>query len=172
MTIEKIIEKIRSLPDCRVYPPLGLPKIKNQLKIPTDVIEFYEICGGVILNENAAYSVRIVPPQEVCSANYVIIGEELINSEIEKGNYDKEQEISEDWYIIADLYNSDYLVIDFNSKRKGLCYKAFWDSYPEVGSTPIIARSFTELLNCLVENDGDYWYFLKKDYVSYGDAYD
>ena len=84
MTIEKIIEKIRSLPDCRVYPPLGLPKIKNQLKIPTDVIEFYEICGGVILNENAAYSVRIVPPQEVCSANYVIIGEELINSEIEK----------------------------------------------------------------------------------------
>lgn len=172
MTIKEIIERIRLLPDCKVYPPSGLPKVKSNLTIPTDVLEFYKICGGIILYDNAAYAIRIVPPQEFCSANYVIIGEELIDLEIKKGNYNKDKEISENWYVIADLYNSDYLVIDLNFNQKGRCYKAFWDDYAEVGNTPIIAKSFTELLNCLVENNGDYWYFLKKDYVSYGDAYD
>ena len=117
-----------------------------------------------------SYSVRIVPPDEFVLANPVILGEEIINYEIEKGNY--ENEISKEWYIVADLYNSDYIVIDMNKKRKGKCYKAFWDSYPDEGDTPIISLSFTELLEKLLQNGGEYWFFLKNDFKSYGDAYD
>lgn len=73
--------------------------------------------------------------------------------------------------VPADLYNSDYIVIDMNEKRKGKCYKAFWDSYPDEGDTPTISLSFTELLEKLSQNDGEYWFFLKKDFMSYGDAY-
>lgn len=170
MDIKEIIKKVSSLQNCTVYQPSGMISLPNGLEVPDDLVEFYKICGGISLFEGAPYAVKIVTPEEFISANPVIIGEEIINAEIEKGTYDNE--ISKDWFIIADLYNSDYIVIDLNKERLSQCYKAFWDSYPEVGSTTIIAKSFTELLMQLIENRGEYWYFLKDDYISYGDAYD
>ncbi len=170
MNIKKLITKAKTLPNCIVLPPSGLPQVENNLAIPDDVKEFYSLCGGMSLFEGAAYAIKIVKPEEVVFANPVIIGEDIINAEIEKGTYDSE--ISRDWFIIADLYNSDYAVIDFNKERMGQCYKAFWDSYPEMGGTPIIAKSFTELLEHFINNGGEYWYFLKDDFVPYGDAYD
>lgn len=167
--IEKIIENVKSKSNCKVLPCVKIPD--DVLKIlPNDIIEFYSLCGGMILFENSPYSVKIVAPDEFVLANPVILGEEIVNSEIAKGNYDNE--ISKEWYIIADLYNSDYIVIDMNENRKGKCYKAFWDSYPDEGDTPIISLSFTELIEKLIENDGEYWFFLKDNFHSYGDAYD
>lgn len=167
--IKKIINDIQNKSDCRVLPSITLSGdiIKA---LPDDIKEFYSLCGGVILFENAPYSVRIVPPNEFVLANPVILGEEIIMDEIEKGSY--EDQISKDWYIIADLFNSDYIVIDMNEERKGRCYKAFWESYPDEGDTPIVALSFTELIEKLLENNGEYWFFLKNDFESYGDAYD
>jgi glycosyltransferase involved in cell wall biosynthesis len=40
-----------------------------------------------------------------------------------------------------------------------------------VGECPVIAKSFTELLNQLVQNNGERWYWLKEDFESLGDAY-
>ena len=72
-----------------------------------------------------------------------------------------EYKISSDWYVIVDLHDSNYLSIDLNSKRMGRCYQTFWDSYAVIGETPIVANSFRDLLERLLENKGDYWYFLK-----------
>lgn len=36
----------------------------------------------------------------------------------------------------------------------------------------IIALSFTELMEKIIENNGDYWFFLQENFHSYGDAYD
>lgn len=170
MNINQLVTKAKALPNCIVLPSSGLPQVENDLTIPDDIKEFYNLCGGMALFEGAAYAVRIVKPEEVVFANPIIIGEDIINAEIQKGTY--EGEISRHCFIIADLYNSDYIVIDFNKERVGQCYKAFWDGYPEVGGTPIVAKSFTELLERFIDNGGDYWYFLKDDFVSYGDAYD
>lgn len=167
--IKKIIEDIKNKSNCRILPSTTVPADIFDI-LPDDIKEFYTLCGGIILFEDMPYSARTVPPEEFVLANPVILGEEIINSEIEKGTY--ENEISKEWYIVADLYNSDYIVIDMNEKRKGKCYKAFWDSYPDEGDTPIISLSFTELLEKLSQNDGEYWFFLKKDFKSYGDAYD
>lgn len=170
MNIKQLITKIKTLPDCIVYPPSGLPCAGKENYLPNDVVEFYTLCGGISLFESEHYTVRFVSPQEVVPANPVIIGEEIIEEEKSKGRYDNQ--ISKDWYIIVDLYNSDYIAIDFNQIRNGRCYKAFWDSYPCVDDTPIIASTFTELLRKLIENKGQYWYFLEDDFVSLGDAYD
>jgi antitoxin YokJ len=170
LNIRELISVVQTLPHCKVLPPSELPSIEDNLLLPPDVKEFYEVCGGMILFENESYSVKIVSPNEVVLANPVIIDEEIIEAEKAKGDY--ESKISTGWYIIADLDNSDYLVIDFNKNRLGKCYKAFWDSYPSIGDTPIVANSFTELLNQLVLNKGGYWYFLEDDFKSLGDAYD
>jgi hypothetical protein len=170
MSLKQLIDKVKGLADCTVHPPSGLPCIEKANLLPTDVIEFFSLCGGLNLFECESYTVRIVTPQEVIPANPVIIGEEIIEEEKVKGSYDAQ--ISKEWYIIADLSNSDYIAIDFSKRRNGRCYQAFWDTYPSMGDTPIIASSFTELLMKLVENKGQYWYFLEEAFVSLGDAYD
>ncbi|WBW96117.1 SMI1/KNR4 family protein [Oceanirhabdus sp. W0125-5] len=170
MEIKDLIKKIEKLSDCKVYPPEGLPKIDSKHKLPKDVEEFYTICGGISLFESKPYSLKIVRPEEVSLANPVLIDKEIIDSEMEKGTYDSE--ISTDWYIIVDLYDSNYIVIDFNQDRLGRCYQAFWDTYPSMGDTPIVAKSFKELLRCLIVNNGEYWYFLEDSFEQIGDAYD
>jgi len=167
--ISELIQKISNTPGCKVLPPTVIPD-QLSIKLPEDVIEFYTLCGGVCLYDNAPYFSRIVSPNEFASANRIILGDEIIDNEIEKGTYD--QQISKEWYIIADLYNSDYIVIDMNEERKGKCYQAFWETYPEEDNTPIISLSFTELLIKLINNKGEYWFFLEDDFESYGDAYD
>lgn len=167
--IKTFIEEVKHKPDCIIL-PCTTTNIDMLEILPDDLKEFYSLCGGMTLFEDSPFSVRIVSPNEIKSANLVILGEELIRAEIEKGTYEKQ--ISKDWYIIADLSNSDYIVIDMNEKRKGRCYSALWDSYPSRGDTPILALSFTELMEKLIENNGDYWFFLKENFHSYGDAYD
>ena len=49
MTIGRIIEKIRNTHNCEILPPMGKPKIREDLMLPQDLQEFYEICGGAKL---------------------------------------------------------------------------------------------------------------------------
>ncbi|QXJ40039.1 Antitoxin YokJ [Parageobacillus caldoxylosilyticus] len=74
MNIENLINKIKTLPDCVVYPPSGIPKVNKSHTLPDDVLKFYELCGGVVLYEKADYPVLIVPPQDFVLANPVIVG--------------------------------------------------------------------------------------------------
>lgn len=83
-----------------------------------------------------------------------------------------EFKVSSGWYVIVDLDESNYLSADLNRKRLGRCYQTFWDSYAVIGETPIVASSFSDLLERLLKSQGDYWYFLKEDFISLGDAYD
>lgn len=56
--------------------------------------------------------------------------------------------------------------------RLGRCYDSNWEIHGVAGSCPIIANSFTELLERLVMNNGKHWYWLQDDFTSLGDAYD
>lgn len=169
MNIEQLITKIKADSSNNIFPPEGIPTVGGKYTLPTDLVQFYSLCGGVQLYEDKPYSTKIVAPNDFVSANPALIGAEIIEAEKAKGTYDNE--ISVDWFIIASLGNSDFIVMDLNPERHGRCYSAFWDSYPLVGDTPIIANSFTELFQRLIDNEGEYWYFLEKDF-SMGDAYD
>jgi len=160
MSMKKLIEKIKTLPNCTVYPAKGLPKIEEKHSLPVDLKEFYELCGGITLFENGSYMVNIVPPDEVVLANPVIVGELC------------EEDITSEWYIIANDGNGDYLTIDLNCKRLGKCYDSFWDRHGVVGECAVIGLSFAELIERLVGNNGHNWYWLTDDFTSMGDAYD
>ena len=47
-----------------------------------------------------------------------------------------------------------------------------FDRHGIVGESQIIATSFTNLLEKLIKNNGQYWYWLKSEFESLGDAYD
>ncbi|MCM3490000.1 SMI1/KNR4 family protein [Alkalihalophilus marmarensis] len=159
--IKKLLTQIKNLPGCRVLEPNGLPSIDEASHVfPEDIKEFYTLCGGVILIEHEEYPTFVVPPDKFVLANPIIIGELC------------EEDISSNWYIICNDGKDEYLTIDLAKERLGRCYDSFFDRHGLVGETQMIATSFTDLLERLVENKGQYWYWLKNDFDSLGDAYD
>ncbi|WP_316572683.1 SMI1/KNR4 family protein [Neobacillus sp. YIM B06451] len=160
MEIELLIDKIRKFPNCKVHSPSGFPVLEKGHHLPNDLFDFYNQCGGIDLFTDRDYGITIVSPKEFVLANPVIIGE--------KAEYD----ISSNWYIIGQDGNNDYITIDLDKFRLGRCYDSNWEIHGVAGSCPVIANSFTELLERLVLNNGDYWYWLQDDFTSLGDAYD
>ena len=160
-TMTDILLQIRMLPDCRVFEPTVLPTINGTNHVlPYDVIDFYTACGGVVLFEHSDYAVRIVGPTDVVLANPIIIGDLC------------DDDMSSDWYIIGDDGSDEYITIDFNPHRLGRCYDSFYDRHGVVGESSIIATSFMDLLSRLILNKGQYWYWLRDDFITLGDAYD
>ena len=167
MNMEELLLRIRTTPGCRVNAPAGLPVIEEPHRLPDDVRKFYQLCGGLSLAENTPSSVTMVSPDKCVLANPVILGATAELAHLTAG-----EDISWSWYIIADCGNGDYLTIDFSQERPGRCYDSAHETHGIIGDTPIIARSFTELLTTLYERRGQYWYWLQPDFVSLGDAYD
>ncbi len=114
----------------------------------------------MLLFEGEDYSFQIVQPEEFTLSNPVIIGELA------------EEDISSHWYIVGHDGNGDYISIDLHQGRLGKCYDSFWDRHGVVGDCPVIANSFSDLLEQLVQNSGERWYWLKEDFKPLGDAYD
>lgn len=158
--VKQIIQEAKILSNCEVSPPSGLPKVRASDKLPRDLKEFYVECGGMLLFNDSDYSYRILPSVEFQSANLVILGEEV------------ENDITHDWYTIVSDGNGDFITIDLHSDRLGRCYESFHETYGMVGETPIIALSFTELLQKLFHNKGQRCYWLDDCFHSLGDAYD
>jgi len=168
MSLENLLHRIQVTPDWRIDVPVGQPGIGEHHRLPDDLRNFYQLCGGLSLAENTAYSVTIVPPTKCLLVNPVILGEDVAEL-VQRTEGD---DISWSWYIIADLGNRDYLTIDLSQERLGRCYDSFHETHGLIGNTPIIALSFTELVLSLFENRGQYWYWLQPDFASLGDAYD
>ncbi|MDY7224713.1 SMI1/KNR4 family protein [Halalkalibacterium halodurans] len=160
-TIKNLIKQIKNLDHCHVYEPIGLPQInEDQHVLPNDLKEFYTLCGGVALYENKDYPIYVVPPEEFILANPVIVGELC------------EEDISSDWYIICSDGKGEHLTIDLHKSRLGKCYDSFFDRHGIVGETQVIATSFTDLLERLIDNQGQHWYWLQDTFEDLGDAYD
>ncbi|CAH2464111.1 MULTISPECIES: SMI1/KNR4 family protein [Bacillus] len=159
--MKRLIEIIKTLPNCRVHEPTKFPEFdKDKHMLPSDVKEFYSLCGGLILFENEEYAIHIVKPEEFVLANPIIIGELCA------------EDISSNWYIIGNDRMDGYVTIDLSEERLGRCYDSFFDRHGIVGESKIIANSFTDLLKNLINNQGQYWYWLKTNFESLGDAYD
>ncbi|WP_129692043.1 SMI1/KNR4 family protein [Gottfriedia acidiceleris] len=160
MDIQVLIEKVKNFPNCVIHSHSGYPVVERGHKLPNDLYEFFRLCGGMDLFIDCDYGLTIVSPEEFVLANPVIIGE--------KAEYD----ISSSWYIIGCDSNNDYLTIDLSKPRLGKCYDSNWEFHGVAGSCPIIANSFTELLERLVIDKGKHWYWLRDEFASLGDAYD
>ncbi len=160
MSVVDLIDRVRGLSDCEVLPADGLPQLGPSFVLPDDLKDFYELCGGLTLYRDSPYTAVFVSPDRVVPANPVIVGE--------AGDTD----ISASWHILVDDTNGDYLTIDLSPERLGRCYDSFYDRHAVPGSSPIIAKSFSELLERLIENRGEHWYWLRSGFNPIGDAYD
>ena len=82
------------------------------------------------------------------------------------------EDISSTWYTIARDPQGNFLTVDLDRTRLGRCYDSFFDRHGIVGSCAVVASSFSDLLHRVWMNRGQYWYWLRDDHVSLGDAYD
>ena len=164
--IKEVLAQIEIASGCFVYPSEGLPNIHSEHILPDDLQKFYQLCGGVSLFRSSAYSINIVSPNKFLLANPVLftgISEEDLHAS--KGD------ISWSWYIVGEGENGQYITIDLSPERLGRCYDSFWDCHAMPGYSQIVAKSFSELLLRLFENQGKHWYWLQSEFKSYGDAY-
>ncbi|SUB88390.1 SMI1 / KNR4 family [Porphyromonas macacae] len=157
--IIEILTEIENTKDCTVS-KLERPIKKLPFELPKDLEYYLKNYSSIVLFQNADYSIKIVGVSEFKRANPVIVGEEA------------EDDISHNWYIIADDNNSQYITIDLTKDKLGYCYDSFWDRHGVVGEQAVIAQSFTELLERLYNSKGQSWYWIDSNFQSYGDAYD
>jgi hypothetical protein len=160
----KLLEVIRLLRQertCHVLPAQGQPLLPKNLSLPEDLRECYQLCGGAYLYETKDYGIQIVEPREFGRANPVIAG------------VDGADDVSFNWFIIGQAPElGQYISIDLSPTRKGWCYDSFRETHGLAGHMPVVAHSFTDLLERLLENKGNRWYWLEEDFVKLGDAYD
>ncbi len=157
--LQRLLDRIGRTHDCTVAASRGEPTLREGDRLPSDLAEFYSLAGGVTLFEHSTYPIRIVGPEELVRANPEIVGTECPD------------DISDGWYIVARGGPEEALTIDCHAGRLGRCQDGFWDRHGVAGNCRIIALSFTELLQRLLDGGGGYRYWLTVDAPDYGDAY-
>ncbi len=153
MEILSLIAAMRRLPHCEVHSPAGLPVVRPQHMLPDDVRAFYRECGGftwTLYYRGIEWdSFSVLSPEKVVIANPLLCG---ISEEELKGQYNlADDEISWDWYTIAEDPDGDFYVIDLNPWRLGRCYDGNHETYPLRGQTAILGVSFTDFLIRIVD---------------------
>ncbi len=154
------VESIRSRSDCRALPAAGISNVEAGHRLPDDLADFYAECGGADLFVGKDFGVRICAPAELVPSNPEIVGEQVPD------------DITSSWYLVARGGGGQYLSIDLHPDRLGLCYDSFYEVHGVAGSSPVVGRSFTELVHRLLSGDGGHWYWLEPGWSPLGDAYD
>lgn len=152
MDIYSLIEAVRGISNCVVFPPNGLPVIAQHHRLPKDLEIFYQVCGGMNLFVDSAFPTRVSTPSEFVLANPIIFSE-VSREELEATKGD----ISWSWYIIGYGPNSQYITVDLDESRQGTYYNSFWIKHPS--NSEIIAHSLGELLENLLSTQGEYYWF-------------
>ncbi|MDF9801441.1 hypothetical protein OKW21_006750 [Catalinimonas alkaloidigena] len=148
--------------DCFVRQPNFGIRTPNQ--IPDDLKQFYDLTDGILLFGNEFYSIEIIGREEFIPIN------EVFFSVDERSDID---DISNNWFLIGKEDNlGQYISIDLSEGKRGQCYDSFHETHGLVGNSPIIAKSFSDLLRLLYQNKGQYWYWLEEGFEKLGDAYD
>lgn len=155
MEIDKILDALSCDDRCEIAPPCGMPEVAHGLVLPADVARFYERTGGMIVNKHGRYGswARIVRPDEFDRIDAVILGGEMFAT----GPF-------EFWHAIADVEDGNYLAIDIGAKHSGKCLDCFHETFAMPGYVSVVANSFTDLLNRLINHREDSAYWLQDDF--------
>lgn len=157
---DELIAELQARPDCHFRPATRLPAIPPGLQLPADVIRFYQrFSEASLFGEPCDPRYHILPPEK-----FVHVGEAVPGEPTTAG-------IERSWYALVDVRDGNYFGIDLLSERLGWCYDCFHETYGMAGYCKVLARSFTELLNLIVEA-GDEAFWLADDFHGYGDAYE
>jgi hypothetical protein len=160
VVIRELVDRAARSADCVLHGPAGRPVVPPGLKLPDDLRQFYDLCGGIDLFVGSDYGISIVSPKLLLPTNHVILGKEFPD------------DITHSWFTIGATLDREYLSIDLAQERCGRSYGSFHEIHGIAGSSPIIANSFAELFERLINSRGGHWFWLDPDFADYGDAYD
>lgn len=150
MKVTELIEKIKSDSECEVYDRTdNTIKIASHLILPDDLKEFYKTCRGMSLFTNNDYSWEILAPDQLKSTCIEVLGEEV------------DEDIVSGFLTLVSDSNGNYLSINCNANDNGIVVDSFRETFGLADETPVIALSYTELLEKLYLNKGEYPYWLE-----------
>ena len=155
-----MLENIRGLDGGTVRPPAGMPKVAAGLELPSELADFYTLCGGLSFFNESLFPFEIVGPAEFEPANLVILG---LGTQDDRSDY---------WYVVATSGGDQFVSIDLHPERMGRCYDSYVDRHAVAGSCAVVAASFAEFLDKTIEYGGRGLYWLDPKFKSLGDAYD
>lgn len=161
--LSDLIDSLRAEQSCTVAPPTGQPHVAEvDSRLPDDLREFFEICGGVTLFRGANFEWAISGPSELTPTNLIVLGGQVPD------------DITATWHVIArQPHDSSALVsIDLSEGRRGWTYDSDVEVHGVAGSCTVISHSFTDLLAGLIACRGEYIFWEDDSFVSLGDAYD
>lgn len=150
------IEHNESCAVCKLPHPVA----KLPLHLPQDLQYYFENYAEISLFDDADCPIKVVGLAEFKRANPIIAGE------------DAADDVSHNWFIIAHDNHSQYITIDLSKDKLGYCYDSFWDRHGVAGEQAVVAKSLTELLQCLYLAKGQSLYWTEQGFQSLGDAYD
>lgn len=164
MKIQSLITELKKRKNCRFLEPSKKPKFNFLL--PEDLKFFYENYESAVINIDSFCEINISSLEELKPTNQILFpAEDIIWEELA-------DDISNTWFMIASSKKlNQYISIDLNEDRLGFCYDSFIETHATPDESPIIAKSFTELLEKLSSNS-ETWFWLEQSFESYGDAYE
>lgn len=149
-------------------PQLSSDSRTPRVQIPPDVLEFYELCGGLqsVVIHDSDLILSVASPQEFSWALPTILGEAFESSyaafQDNRSSY---------WYLIGRGDTDEYFAIDLSSSRYGYCYFIKLYFFGQPGRIPIIADSFSKFLDMVYSAAewGEEWSWYD---LELGDAFD
>lgn len=172
MDMQSLVLRFRKSRRWLVDEPSGLPQLSRDprapsVSIPREILQFYELCGGLktVPRLDSDVVFRIVPPNDFKWAVERIVGR--YPAEFEALKHDRAWY----WYVIGAWITEEYFVIDLSPERYGRCYYTTFYTFAQPGRTPIVATSFQDLLERIYEaaaRDRPYYW----RHARLGDAYD
>lgn len=160
-SLDEVIAELQGRVDCHFRPATRLPATPPNLRMPPDLIAFYQRFSEARLFSDDGSDPRfhILPPDD-----FVQVGEAIRGEPTTSG-------IESSWYALADVRDGNYFGIDLLPQQLGRCYDCFHETYGDPGYCTVIALSVTELLNDLAKS-GDEAFWLAEGFRGYGDAYE
>lgn len=155
LNIQTVLAKLINMDGCVFYPvAVDRGSINESVRLPNDLMYFYEQYDGAILFKNSDYPFSIPKFSEFIRTDYLLL-DFLTPSEFDE--YTKNS-ITLNWYCIGEGESlSEYLSIDLSPERIGWIFICNWRIY--AGECYLIAKSFTELLNKIIESEGNYQFW-------------
>jgi len=165
--LTEVLEKVRSR-----HLPLPPPSPEELSRLasggaPSDLLRFYEQMNGAGLHRDTKHGGQRL----VSDAwwHWVVLPISEMETVQERGYLQPDSPFynrSAHWRCLVDVQDGDYLAISLEPGHVGEIIDCFHETVGKPGESSIIALSFTELMEQLVESKEAFW--LQKGHREYG----
>jgi len=156
-SIVDILTPLQCRADCDFRPATFVPPLPASLVLPNDVAAFYGRWSEARLFGPDDPRYHLLPPPEFLQVGYAVCGERSPNP------------VQHSWFAFAHVRDGNYMAIDCNPSRLGLCYDVFHETAGDPSYCKVVARSLTEFLDSAVRNESVAWW-LEDRFKGYGYA--